>query len=158
MLGRNDKETITVKDVPADNFINAFANYLKDTNKVVLPENYEILKTGSGKQVSPYDSNWYYVRMAAVARKIYLRPNLGVSTLQHIFGTRKNWGHRKYHHSKGSGKIIRNSLAQLEKLGLLQKEEERDTKVDSRIVSSQGRKEMNNIAKKVFKELLESNK
>ena len=155
MLGRKDKDTITVKDVPAELFINALAAHLKDTNKIELPNNVDLIKTGVGRQLSPYDKDWFYVRVAAVARKIYLRPHLGVGTMQHIFGTKQNFGYAKYHHSKGSGKIIRLSLAQLEKLEYLEKDSNRELKKNSRIVSSKGRKELNNIAKKVFNQLLE---
>ena len=34
MLGRNNADFITVKDVPADKFIEAFAEHLKKTQKV----------------------------------------------------------------------------------------------------------------------------
>lgn len=157
MLGRKEKDTITVKDVPADLFISALASHLKDTNKIDLPNNVDLIKTGVGRQLSPYDKDWFYTRVASVARKIYLRPHLGVKTLQHIYGTKQNFGYAKYHHSKGSGKIIRLALHQLEKLGYLQKDSELDLKKNSRLVTSEGQKEFNNIAKKVFEDFIKEN-
>ena len=38
MIGRKSKDTVTVKDVPAHSFIVAYANYLKNSNKINLPK------------------------------------------------------------------------------------------------------------------------
>jgi ribosomal protein S19E (S16A) len=38
MIGRTEKDFITVKDVPAQAFIVAYANHLKKANKINLPK------------------------------------------------------------------------------------------------------------------------
>jgi ribosomal protein S19E (S16A) len=38
MIGRKAKDSITVKDVPAHDFIVAYANHLKKANKINLPK------------------------------------------------------------------------------------------------------------------------
>ena len=64
--------------------------------------------------MAPLDADWLYIRAAALARKVYLRGHLGVSTLQHIYGGKQRFGVRRNHHETSSGKIIRYCLQQLE--------------------------------------------
>ena len=78
----------TVKDVPADDFIIAYAEYLKKNKKLVIPKWSDFVKTGKGKEIAPIDADWLYIRCASVARKIYLRGHLGVGTMQHIYGAK----------------------------------------------------------------------
>ena len=40
MLGRKDNEMVTLKDVPANDFIAAYADMLKKTNRIELPKVY----------------------------------------------------------------------------------------------------------------------
>lgn len=49
-------------------------------------ENGHYIKTGTTREIAPHSEDWFYTRSAALARKIFLRPCLGVKTLQHIFG------------------------------------------------------------------------
>jgi small subunit ribosomal protein S19e len=46
---------------------------LKKNNKIKIPDWASIVKTGLGKEISPIDQDWMYVRAAALARKIYVR-------------------------------------------------------------------------------------
>lgn len=159
MIGRTSKDFITVKDVPANEFIKAYAEHLKKTQKVIPMKNYFILKTGHSREISPVDQDWFYVRTAALARKLFLRPGLGVGTLQHIYGKKGNNGHRRKHHTKGSGKIIRYALQQLSEANILMKKNdkrnksilphlhEEDSACLPRIVTPEGQKELNEIAK-----------
>lgn len=57
------KRGVTVKDVPAHNFIVTYASFLKRTGKVDVPQWADIVKTGTFKELAPYDPNWYYIRM-----------------------------------------------------------------------------------------------
>lgn len=86
MLGRKATDKITVRDVPAPAFIKAYAEHLKKSQKVMTMENGHYVKTGTTREIAPHDENWFYTRCAALARKMFLRPCLGVKTLQHIFG------------------------------------------------------------------------
>ena len=72
------RSKLTVKDVPADAFIKAFAEYLKKTEKIVIPKWFNFVKTSCKKELSPYDPDWLYVRAASLARRIYLRKNVGI--------------------------------------------------------------------------------
>lgn len=86
MAFNKDQKFFTVKDVPAMDFIREFANHLKKTNKITIPKWVDFVKTGINRELSPYDEDWLYIRIAAVARKIYLRSNTGVGSLRHFFG------------------------------------------------------------------------
>ena len=76
----------TVKDVPAEDFIVAYADYLKKNKKITVPQWTDYVKTGKLRELAPLNPDWMYIRTAALARKVYLRGNLGVSTLTHIYG------------------------------------------------------------------------
>merc|ERR1719326_1112685 len=67
------RRSVTVKDVPADAFIKACADFLKRQPKFDVPKYHDIVKTGTLKELAPYDEDWFYTRAASVARKIFIR-------------------------------------------------------------------------------------
>ena len=89
MLGQKKTDSITIKDVPAEAFIRAFAEQLKVEQKVAPLAGDEYIKTGFSKEVSPQNPDWFYIRTAALARKIFLKPQSGVGRLKAIFGDQK---------------------------------------------------------------------
>ena len=119
-----EQKYLTVKDVPANHFIAAYAEYLKRSNKIEIPAWVDYVKTGKSKQLCPYDRDWLYVRAAALARKVYLRAHLGVGALKKIYGGTKNSGSRPKHFVTASGKVLRYLLKQLEKNGIVAIDEE----------------------------------
>merc|ERR1712100_701870 len=76
--GRMSRRSVTVKDVPADEFIKACADFLKRQPKFDVPKYHDIVKTGTIKEFAPYDEDWFYVRSASILRKVYLRKGTGV--------------------------------------------------------------------------------
>ena len=74
------------------------------------------MKTGIHKELAPYDPDWYYTRAAAIARKVYLQPGLGVGALQRKFGGAKNRGTRTFVFQKAAAGVIRHILQQLEEI------------------------------------------
>ena len=60
------------------------------------------MTTGTLKELGPYDPDWYYTRAAAVARKVYLQPGMGVGALQKKFGGSRNRGTRTFTFGKVS--------------------------------------------------------
>ncbi len=110
MIGRTLRDHVTIKDVPAESFIRAFAEQLKKESKITPLANDAFIKTGIAKEVSPQDADWFYIRTAALARLIALKPNTGVGRLRHIYGDSQRAGQGKNHHKAGSGKIIRYAL------------------------------------------------
>merc|ERR1711959_692138 len=86
-----------------------------------VPHFCEHVKSAQHKELGPYDPDWWYVRIAAVARRVYLRQGLGVGRLREMYGGSRANGSRPKHHARASGKIIRKCLQQLEQLGLVKK-------------------------------------
>ncbi|KAK9795913.1 hypothetical protein WJX73_010849 [Symbiochloris irregularis] len=138
-----------VRDVPADRFISAYAAHLKANDKIQLPGWVDIVKTASFKELAPYDPDWYYIRAASIARRVYMRQNLGVGALRvHYGGRNKRKGVVPEHFAKASGGLIRHILKQLESLDLVEKSTQ--TK-GGRKVSPQGQRDMDLIAGRLQK-------
>merc|ERR1711943_162844 len=146
-MGESSKEmsrrSVTVKDVPADAFIKAAAEFLKRQPKFDVPKYHDIVKTGVIKEFAPYDEDWFYVRSASVLRKIYLRKGTGVGALKKWYGGSNGThrGTRKAHFATASGAIIRKAMLELEKLEMMEK-----TGDGGREITSKGRAEMDRIA------------
>jgi small subunit ribosomal protein S19e len=103
-------------------FIKAYAAYLKRTGKLEVPKWVDLVKTGTFKELAPYDPDWYFVRAASVARHIYIRKSVGVGALNKVHGGTANRGSRPSHHVNGSGSVNRKVLQSLEKIGVLEKD------------------------------------
>lgn len=145
-----DKRAFVLKDVSSAKFIEEYAAYLKRTDKLQIPPWVDYVKTGSNKQLAPYDKDWLYVRAASLARKIYLRPYLGVGALKKEFGGAKNYGTTPCHYVTGSGKIIRYLLKELEDKGILETVRDEDTeRALGRRITKKGQQEIDSIAKQV---------
>ncbi|KAI9018089.1 40S ribosomal protein S19-A [Phycomyces blakesleeanus] len=132
---------ITVKDVNAHEFIKAYSAYLKRTGKLEVPKFVDIVKTGSYKELAPYDPDWYYVRAASVARHIYIRKSVGVGALNKVHGGRINRGFRPSHHVEASGSVNRKVLQSLEKIGVLEQD-----KKGGRRITQDGQRDLDRIA------------
>eukprot|EP00178_Gracilaria_changii_P004515 TRINITY_DN1730_c1_g1_i1.p2 TRINITY_DN1730_c1_g1~~TRINITY_DN1730_c1_g1_i1.p2 ORF type:complete len:162 (+),score=31.57 TRINITY_DN1730_c1_g1_i1:15-500(+) len=157
MIGRKPTDTITVKDVPAHDFIVAYAQHLKKNNTISVPDNLEYWKTGVAKELAPYNPDWWYIRAASLARRIYLRPGIGVTRLSHIYGGIQNNGSAREHHRRGARKNLRAILIALEEANIVTRvapEDGEDAKLLPRQISSQGQKSLNEIAKQVFNSIL----
>ena len=59
------------------------------SGKVKLPEWVDLVKTNVAKELAPFDEDWYYTRLASMARHIYIRSPVGVSTVCKIYGGKK---------------------------------------------------------------------
>merc|ERR1711970_1052377 len=137
------RRSVTVKDVPADAFIKAAAEFLKRQPKFDVPKYHDIVKTAVLKELAPYDEDWFFVRAASILRKVYLRKGTGVGALKKWYGGSNGThrGTRKAHFSTASGAIIRKACFELEKLEMMEHCED-----GGREISSKGRAEMDRIA------------
>jgi hypothetical protein len=57
---------ITVSCSSADQFIAAYASHLKRSGKLEVPTWVDLVKTGSFKELAPYDPDWYYIRAGSI--------------------------------------------------------------------------------------------
>ena len=112
---------ITVRDITAPRFIAAYAEVLKNNDKFVVPKWADLVKTGVHKELAPYDPDWYYIRAAAIVRKIYLRQGTGVGALKKRFGGSYRRGARPEKHQDAAGGLIRTILIALDELKITEK-------------------------------------
>jgi small subunit ribosomal protein S19e len=140
----------TPNDVPAPEFIQKLANYLKENVDEVTPPPWaSIVKTGAHTQRTPDNPDWWYVRCASLLRKIYIYGPIGIERLRAEYGGRKDFGVRPEHGVKAGGAIIRKALQQLEKVGLVEKFQNR-----GRRITKEGRKLLEEVAEEVAKDML----
>merc|ERR1712070_506372 len=131
----------TVKDVPHAKFIAAFAQHLKRQGRFEIPKWADVVKTGKQKELAPYDPDWLYVRSASMVRKIYIRGGSGVGGFRKVYGGQKRRGTCKKLFVKGSGKILRYILQQLEEMGLVEQDE-----AGGRKITKEGQRELDTVA------------
>ena len=105
----------TVYDVPADIFIEGTASELKSLPEILPPPWAPFVKTGVDRELPPDNPDWWYIRSAAVLRKVYLRGPIGTRRLKSFFGGKKNRGSKAEKSRRGSGSIARKILQQLER-------------------------------------------
>jgi small subunit ribosomal protein S19e len=104
----------TVYDVPADLLIRKVAEALKARQEIKPPAWAAFAKTGVHKEMPPEDPDWWFMRTAAVLRRVYVDGPLGVERMRSFYGGAKNRGSRPNAFRKGSGSILRKALQQLE--------------------------------------------
>jgi small subunit ribosomal protein S19e len=85
-----------------------------------LPVWADTVKTGVFKELAPYGDDWYYIRAASIARKVYLRPGIGIGQLQKWYGGSYRRGARCEHFRKASSGVIRSVLIQLEEMKVVE--------------------------------------
>ncbi len=132
-----------VYDVEPNDLIDLAKEELKKVESVKMPEWALYVKTGSHKQRPPEQDDFWFIRGAALLRKIYTKGPVGISRLQREYGGRKNYGSSPEHHADAGGKILRVLLQQLEKAGYVKKSKK------GREITAAGMKFLDNIAYKV---------
>jgi small subunit ribosomal protein S19e len=83
--------------------------------------------------------------LAAVARHIYLRKDVGIGALTKLHGGRKNRGNRPSHHAPASTNVQRKVCQSLEKIGVLEISEN-----GGRRITESGQRDLDQIATQVF--------
>jgi small subunit ribosomal protein S19e len=81
------------------------------------------------------------VRIAAVARHIYLRKDVGIGALTRLHGGRNRRGNRPSHHADGSSGVQRKVCQALEKIGVLELSDN-----GGRRISQDGQRDLDRIA------------
>merc|ERR1719331_850260 len=120
-MAEEEQRGICVRDVTAPAFIDAYAEHLQNSDKFELPAWADLVKTAVFKELAPYGDDWYYIRAASVARKIYLRPGTGVGALQKWYGGSYRRGTRTEHFRKANSGLIRSVLQGLEEMKVIEK-------------------------------------
>jgi len=136
---------VTIYDVNANNLIEKTSEELKKLVKQPLWTTY--VKTSAGKERPPVEKDWYYQRLASILRKVYIIGPIGVNKLRIKYGNRKNRGMSGERVYKGSGKIIRTCLQQLEQLQFIKNIEKGKHK--GKIITGKGKSFLDKLAKQV---------
>jgi small subunit ribosomal protein S19e len=142
----------TAFDVPANRLIPKLAEQLSKVETIAPPEWAACVKTGRHREKSPNDERWWFVRSAAVLRKIYLEGPIGTTRLAAKFGGKKDRGSKPNKATRGSRSIARATVQQLEKSQLVQRDKD-----GGRIISSKGRKLVDNLSTQILKEMAAQN-
>jgi len=140
---------VTAFDINPQELIGKTAAKLKEVNEIQPPEWSVFAKTGAHKERQPHDKDWWYTRTAAVLRTVYDRDCIGVSKLRTKYGGRRNRNVKMGRFYKGSGSVIRKALQQLEKAGLVSKNDKGVHK--GRKITAKGRSFLDKIAKEIKK-------
>ena len=136
---------VSVYDVDANELIEKAAKELKKIAELKMPEWALFVKTGVSKERQPVSRDWWYTRAASILRKLYLASPMGVSKLRTKYGGKKNRGNKPEKFYKGSGKVIRSILQQLEKAEFIKKAEKGAHK--GRAITKKGKSFLDKLAK-----------
>ena len=138
----------TPYEVPSSILIEKLSRYIKDNIFEIKPPSWvSLVKTGTHRTRAPQNLDWWFVRSASVLRKIYIKQPIGIEHLRSEYGGRKRSGVKPEHSRKGSGSLIRKSMQQFEKAGLVEKTSK------GRILTKRGRQLMDKISTEIKKEL-----
>ncbi len=141
----------SIYDIPQNELIEKTAEELKKIKEIEPPVWANFVKTGAAKERPPVMKDWWYMRAAAILRKINMQGPIGVSKLRTYFGSKKNRGMKPERFYKGSGNIIRKVLQQLEKAGLAKQEEKGIHK--GRAIAPKGRSMLDKISSQIQKSI-----
>ncbi|KAF8333439.1 ribosomal protein S19e-domain-containing protein [Cantharellus anzutake] len=139
---------VGVRDISAAAFIHAYALHLKRSGKLEIPNWVDIVKTGHFKELAPTDPDWFYVRTASIARRIYLHKSVGSAFLKKAYGGRNRRGFRPPHRAEGSGSIQRKACQALAKLGVLA-----ISRDGARKITQDGERDLDRIAASVHQSI-----
>jgi small subunit ribosomal protein S19e len=145
-MAEEESRGICVRDVSATDFIKAYAEHLKNSDKFDLPVWTDTIKTGVFKELAPYGDDWYYIRAASIARKVYLRPGIGIGQLQKWYGGSYRNGTKSEHFRKASAGVIRSVLIQLQEMRVVEPVEK-----GGRRMTVVGQQDLDRIAGTVFR-------
>ena len=133
----------TAYDVAPQELVAKTAEVLK--KEIQAPVWTKFVKTSSGKARPPDQDDWYYQRAASILKKVYRFGPIGTNKLRVYYGTKQNRGHQPEIFRRGSGKIVRSILQQLEKQGYLKQEVKGTHK--GRVLTPKGKQLLDTIAK-----------
>ena len=142
----------TVYDVPPGLLIERLKDQLEKEGKIKPPQWAPFARTGVHTEKAPVQADWWYRRVAAVLRKVYLHGPVGSTRLAAEFGGRRDDGSAPYHPRRGSRSIAREAMQQLESLGYLSKVDKK-----GRTISPAGRKLLDRVSHEILLELAKDN-
>lgn len=138
---------MSIYDTPVNELILRTSEELKKVDSIKAPEWSKFAKTGVHKERPPVQKDWWYIRSAAVLRKVQILGPIGVSKLRKKYGGKKNRGHLREEFRQGSGNVIRKVLQQLEAAGLIEKTKKGVHQ--GRVISAKGKSLLDKVSKEI---------
>ena len=105
----------TAYDISAIDLIQDLAEEFKTFAEITPPTWAPFVKTGVDRELPPENPNWWYIRSAAILRKVYFKGPLGTRRIKSMYGGKKNRGTKSEKARPGSGSIARKILQQLDR-------------------------------------------
>ena len=110
---------MNVKQYDGTSLIQALSKELAQVPECAAPEWTQFVKTSVARERPPAQLDWWYMRLASVLRMVALQGPIGVNKLRRKYGGKQRRGYKPAAFAKGSGKIIRVALQQLETSGMI---------------------------------------
>jgi len=110
----------TYHDVPADLLIGELSARLSEMEAISPPEWSSIVKTGTHRERPPSQDNWWFIRSAAILRKVGKLGPIGANHMAQHFGGPKDRGVKPNRAVAGSRNISRTIMQQLFNAGLIE--------------------------------------
>jgi len=138
----------TIYDVPAQKLVVTTAEALKQVGAIKPPEWARFVKTGVCSERPPQQKDWWYLRSAAVLRRIYIEGPIGIRHLCKEYGKKKSMGVRPAQVYPSSGSVMRKVVQQLEKSGFIVRID-KGKRALGRVLTPKGRKFLDGLSHQV---------
>lgn len=138
---------MSIRDVHPKKLTEELGEELKTQEDIEPPDWSHFIKTGAHKERPPDQPDWWYLRSASILRNVYEKGPIGVSRLRSLYGGRTDRGSAPEEFRKGSGKIVRTILQQLENADLVEK-----TEKSGRKIAPEGMSLLTQISNKIVSE------
>lgn len=146
----------TYHDVPADLLIGELSARLSEVDSINPPEWSKIVKTGTHRERPPAQDNWWFIRSAAVLRKVGKLGPIGANHMAQHFGGPKDRGVKPNRAVAGSRNISRTVMQQLTTAGLIQSKMNLSGTVNhGKVLTPAGQKMLDSVAHSVRDEAIE---
>jgi len=136
---------VSGREIEAGKLVAEMKEKLMSISQIKPPAWAAYAKTGTHRERPPQQADFWYIRSAAVLRRIYLDSPVGVSRLRTYFGGKRRRGYKPAVSRRAAGNMLRKILQQLEAAGLVV----RDKK--GRKLTPAGQKFVNSIATEMKK-------
>ncbi len=131
-------------EIESDQLVKRAAERLREQN-IQKPSYVDYVKSGAGRDRSPNDDSFWYMRCASILRQTYVNGPIGISKLRTRYGNRKRHIVTHPHHKRAGGSIIKDAFDTLEKEGYVKKTEE------GRIITDKGKSFLDKVANELLK-------
>ena len=136
---------VSAREVDSGKLVTQLKERLKSVEQIKPPAWASVAKSGIHRERPPQQPDFWYIRTAAVLRRVYFDSPIGVSKLRTYFGGRRRLGYQPARSRRAGGNILRKILQQLEAAGFVSKDKK------GRKITAKGHKFVDAVATEVKK-------